>query len=235
MELTPLDQKRLTDVHPDLVKVVEAAAPECGQPFQVFEGRRTLERQREYVRRGVSKTLRSRHLTGHAVDLVPLIDGKLMWSRSACLDIAEVMKKAAVVLDVALRWGGDWDRDGKWRDERFFDGPHFELERKIYPDSTDPRVNGPHPIDDLITEAAEQEANKTLVFGDRGERVERLQRQLFALGHAVEVDGAFGPVTHAAVKHFQRATGQAVDGVVGRKTRWALKRFSEHLEQGEQS
>ena len=31
-------------------------------------------------------------------------------------------------LGVKLRWGADWDRDGDWRDEKFRDWPHFEID-----------------------------------------------------------------------------------------------------------
>lgn len=53
--------------------------------------------------------------------------------------------------------------------------------------------------------------------GAQGESVEELQRLL-----GVGVDGAFGPVTEAAVKAFQRANGLTVDGLVGPATWRAL-------------
>lgn len=65
--LTPRDLKRLEGVHPDLVRVVRRAR--LTARFMVIEGLRTLDRQRQLVEEGNSKTLRSRHLTGHAVDL----------------------------------------------------------------------------------------------------------------------------------------------------------------------
>jgi peptidoglycan L-alanyl-D-glutamate endopeptidase CwlK len=30
-------------------------------------------------------------------------------------------------MGIAVRWGGDWDHDGKSKDEQFLDLGHFEL------------------------------------------------------------------------------------------------------------
>ncbi|MFO0467523.1 MAG: M15 family metallopeptidase, partial [bacterium] len=68
MTLTARCGQRLAGVHPDLVRVVERAAKD-GTKFRVIEGLRTMDRQAELVRAGKSQTMRSRHLTGHAVDL----------------------------------------------------------------------------------------------------------------------------------------------------------------------
>ena len=72
-----LDQrslKRLEGVHEDLVAVVKRAAELTDQPFIVTEGLRSIERQKKLVAAGASTTMRSRHLTGHAVDLAAFID-----------------------------------------------------------------------------------------------------------------------------------------------------------------
>ena len=67
--------KRSTDnlkgVHPDLVKVVQRAISITKQDFAVIEGLRSKERQEQLVKEGKSQTTNSRHLTGHAVDIVP--------------------------------------------------------------------------------------------------------------------------------------------------------------------
>lgn len=70
--LLPRDRARLQGVHPDLVRVVELARKSV--PFIVTEGIRTRARQVDLVARGASRTMNSRHLTGHAVDLAYWLD-----------------------------------------------------------------------------------------------------------------------------------------------------------------
>lgn len=116
---------RLKGVHPDLVKVVNRAIQISTVDFAVLEGLRTAERQQQLVKAGASLTLKSRHLTGHAIDLGAMVDGKIRWDWPLYHKIAEAMKDAARELKIAIVWGGDW--------RMFKDGPHFELDRKVYP------------------------------------------------------------------------------------------------------
>ena len=122
--------ERLVGVHPDLVRVVKRAIELAEHDFSVIEGVRTVETQRVYVAKGASKTMNSRHLTGHAVDLYP-VGRPTPWDK--CPVVAAAMLAAAKELGVATRWGGDWNMDGDSRDEKFYDGPHFELLRAVYP------------------------------------------------------------------------------------------------------
>lgn len=117
--------ERMQKVHPDLVKVVMRAIEITEVDFGVTEGVRTIEKQREYVAKGASKTMNSRHLTGHAVDLVAYVGAEVRWDWPLYHKIAATMKSAAKELGVAIIWGGDW--------VSFKDGPHFELDRKVYP------------------------------------------------------------------------------------------------------
>jgi peptidoglycan LD-endopeptidase CwlK len=121
--MTPRDKTRLEGVHPDLVAVVEAARQQVS--FIVVEGMRTRERQAQLVKSGASRTMDSRHLTGHAVDLAPTVDGDVRWDWPLFYPMAKAVKDAALARGVALVWGGDWPR--------FRDGPHFELNRDAYP------------------------------------------------------------------------------------------------------
>lgn len=146
----------LKGVHPDLIRVVERAIEITTQDFSVHDGLRTEAEQREYVRTGASKTMNSMHRTqadgyGHAVDLVPFINGKLRWEWPAIYPIAAAVWQASRELGVPIRWGGPWAdmatiktgtpaamkqavdayaaarrRAGK---SAFLDGPHFELAR----------------------------------------------------------------------------------------------------------
>lgn len=118
-------------VHPDLVKVVRRALQLSEIDFSVIEGLRTKERQARLFKQGTTKTLNSRHLTGHAVDIVPY---PLDWNdKEAFGKLAKAMFTAANELKVAIRWGGDWNRNGRSDDETFYDGPHFELLKAVYP------------------------------------------------------------------------------------------------------
>lgn len=115
----------LRGVHPDLVKVVERAISLSEIDFTVLEGLRTAQRQKQLKDAGASQTLNSRHLTGHAVDLGALVNGKLRWDWPLYHKIAKAMQQAAKELKVSIVWGGSW--------AKFPDGPHFELDRKVYP------------------------------------------------------------------------------------------------------
>ncbi len=123
--LNERSEAKLEGVHADLVKVVRRAAEICEIDFVVVEGLRTMKRQRELVAKGASKTLKSRHLTGHAVDLAPVIDGEISWAWPPFYIIADAMDAAAQELNVAIEWGGRWKT---WKD-----GPHWQLPWKEYP------------------------------------------------------------------------------------------------------
>ena len=117
---------RLEGVHPDLVKVVQLAIRKSDLDFAVLEGRRTVDRQRQLFGQGATKTMNSRHLTGHAVDLAALDEaGRVTWARPAYEALASQMKTAAAAEGVPVEWGGDW--------RSFFDGPHFQLPWSAYP------------------------------------------------------------------------------------------------------
>jgi peptidoglycan LD-endopeptidase CwlK len=124
-KLGALSLTRLKGVHPDLVKVVMRAIQISTLDFTVLEGIRSLERQKALVEAGSSQTLKSRHLTGHAVDLGAWVDSQLDWSWPLYPRIAGAMKMAAKEFNVPIEWGGDW--------EKFKDGPHFQLPWKEYP------------------------------------------------------------------------------------------------------
>ena len=146
----------LKGVHPDLVRVVERAIQITAQDFSVHDGLRTLEEQKRLVAAGASQTMNSKHRQqsdgyGHAVDLVPYINGKLRWEWPAIYPIAAAVWQAARELGVPIRWGGAWinlsdiktgtpgamksavDAYGAARRKAgksaFTDGPHFELVR----------------------------------------------------------------------------------------------------------
>lgn len=131
----------LEGVHPDLVAVMKVALQSSPIDFIVIEGLRTKERQAKLVASGASKTMNSRHLTGHAVDLLPIgYDGKAAFDWPLYHKLAPAVKRAASDLGVAIVWGGDW--------VSFKDGPHFELDRKAYPAGAD--VGKAEPIQTTV-------------------------------------------------------------------------------------
>lgn len=139
----------LKGVHPDLARVVKRAIQITEQDFTVNDGVRTIEEQRRYVKLGYSKTMKSRHLGGGAVDLAPYMDGKIRFEWAAIWPIAAAMSKAAKELGVELTWGAVWDRrmseyksdsvtalkaeveryKVRHKGSDFLDGPHYQIEK----------------------------------------------------------------------------------------------------------
>ncbi len=152
-------ESKLIGVHPDLVKVVRSAydlliKDNHGIGMVVLEGVRTKERQAKLVATGASKTMESRHITGHAVDLGATVDGEVRWDWGLYYTLGGFMKRASVSLSIPIVWGAVWDRridslteEGGTQDDveqyvarmraqgrkAFLDGPHFELDRARYP------------------------------------------------------------------------------------------------------
>lgn len=135
MTLDVRSLKRLEGVHDDLVAITVRASEITVQPFIITEGLRTLERQKALVAAGASQTMRSRHLTGHAVDLAAFIDldgsgdytsrDNIRWDWPLFKTLSIAMKDAARELKLPIEWGGDW--------KTFKDGPHFQLPWSSYP------------------------------------------------------------------------------------------------------
>lgn len=128
MVITENGWKRLSGVHPDLISVIENAArlaTLAGMSFIVTEGIRSPEKQAMLLKRGATTTLKSRHLTGHAVDLAVVIEGEVRWDWVLYPKLAAIVKQSAQDLQIPIEWGGDW--------RKFKDGPHFQLPVSKYP------------------------------------------------------------------------------------------------------
>lgn len=141
---------RMEGLDPKLIRVVRRAIQITTQDFMVLPdgGLRTLRRQMELYAKGrtlaelravgipadilarpgeakVTWTLKSRHMNGKAVDIAPY---PIDWDDSKKFDkVADAMFSAAKELSVKLRWGADWDMDGKRRERGEADSPHFEI------------------------------------------------------------------------------------------------------------
>lgn len=118
-------QDKLLGVHEDLIRVMDRAIEMSAIDFVITEGVRTLEWQQALVASGASTTMKSRHLTGHAVDVAAFVGKELRWDWPLYGKIAETVKAAAKLENVQIEWGGDW--------KSFPDGPHFQLPWKGYP------------------------------------------------------------------------------------------------------
>lgn len=154
--LGTVSASRLLEVQVDLARCVRRAIEITLQDFQVFEGIRTLERQKELVAAGASRTLDSFHLAdkygqSHAVDLVPFIGGRVQWQDRPCLEVAKAMHRAARQFMVPITWGAVWDLELSKLDpddlagevdsyrarfekdhpdrKAFIDRPHFQVPR----------------------------------------------------------------------------------------------------------
>ena len=145
-KLSKKSEQRLEGVEWDLKKTVKEAIKITKIDFGVIEGLRTEERQKELLENGATKTLKSKHLDGRAVDLMAYINGRASWELNLYDEIADAMKEAAVRTDLKFRWGAAWhiedlrDFEGtaeeamnEYIDLRraqgrrpFIDGPHFE-------------------------------------------------------------------------------------------------------------
>lgn len=126
--LSARSRSRLEGVHPDLVRVVRRAADMAPDDlaFVVTEGVRTLMRQQQLLAAGATRTLNSRHLDGHAVDLAAEVGGEIRWDWPLYDRLGVLMKAAAAQEGVRIEWGGDWGGG-------FRDGPHFQLPFADYP------------------------------------------------------------------------------------------------------
>lgn len=148
--LSDASRAKLDGVHRDLITIVESASRHSSVMFSVGEGRRTMARQRQLVASGKSKTMHSRHITGHAVDLYAVVDGEISWDFDLYFEIATAVQFAASKLVASVVWGGCWEslasvsdlsqaveaykhRCRKSGKDALLDGVHFELSRAFYP------------------------------------------------------------------------------------------------------
>lgn len=116
--------EKLSTVHPDLQRLFKEVITNSPYDFSITEGVRSLERQKELYDAKKSTTMNSRHLTGKAVDIAVIVDGKITWDIRTYKAVADHIKAIAKLMQIPIVWGGDW--------KSFVDGPHFELDKKVY-------------------------------------------------------------------------------------------------------
>ncbi len=138
---------RLEGVDERLQAVAKQAITLTKTDFGVIQGMRTVEQQKELVAKGASRTMKSLHLEGKAIDIMAYINGRASWELNLYDDLADAIKEAAKIVAVPVRWGAAWHIDdirswGGTMDEAmnayidlrrsqgrrpFIDGPHFEI------------------------------------------------------------------------------------------------------------
>ena len=138
---------RLDGVNNKLLSVVTTAIGLTNIDFGVTCGLRTEKEQEDLVARGASQTMKSKHLTGDAVDVVAYIGSRISREPNLYDDIADAFKEASVREGVGIKWGASWHipdlRDWEGTAEEammayidlrrsqgrrpFIDAPHFEL------------------------------------------------------------------------------------------------------------
>ncbi|EES9562135.1 TPA: M15 family metallopeptidase [Escherichia coli] len=118
-------ESNLKGVNPDLVKVIRRALELTPVDFIVIEGLRAQARQKEMVATGKSQTMNSRHLTGHAVDIIPV---NTTWRVEEFKPLLKAVKQAADEQGLKLRFGINWKSDPSLPIEtKFIDAPHIEI------------------------------------------------------------------------------------------------------------
>ncbi len=121
----PQSLYNLKGIHPDLRKVADRALQLTTRDFRVVDGLRTIAEQKENVRKGFSKTMRSRHLNGHAIDFAVLKAGEIDWHDLVGFGVVgHAFQVASKELKIPINWGGDW----KWKD-----WGHIQLTWEAYP------------------------------------------------------------------------------------------------------
>lgn len=131
-------EQRLEKAHPLLKKLFLEASKKCPVDIEISEVDRSKKRQEELLKAGATTTMNSRHIAkvpkhpwygtkpvSHAVDFYVTVNGKVRWDWPLYKKAADHIKKVAEDLKISIVWGGDW--------KNFKDGPHFELDRKVYP------------------------------------------------------------------------------------------------------
>ena len=111
---------KLVNVLNELIKVMDVT---------IIEGVRSKEKQQEYFKNGKSKidgvTKKGMHQLGKAVDLAPYpVDWK---NTKRFYYMGGMLRGIAKQLNIKVRWGGDWDSDGKIKDQTFNDLVHIEI------------------------------------------------------------------------------------------------------------
>ncbi len=117
-------QEILEGVHPDLQLLANETIKDTPYDFGITSGVRTPAEQLILVANKKSKTLDSRHLTGHAIDIVVYVHGVVTWDIKHYRKVVQAFVTKAIELGIQVEFGALW--------ASLVDGPHIELNRKHY-------------------------------------------------------------------------------------------------------
>lgn len=118
MTLTKRCKERLEGVNEDLVLLVKEVAKVSTIDFRITEGLRTLERQKKLKAQGRSRTLKSKHLDGDAVDIAVFEDSTPVWDIPSYEEVASIFFSVYFNLVKSSKfkhkhkefvWGGAWN------------------------------------------------------------------------------------------------------------------------------
>ena len=119
-------KSRLNGVNSKLVNILNESIKLMD--LTVLEGVRSKERQRVLVAKGASKTMKSKHLKGMAVDVTPYpVDFDSAKGINRHYYMAGILRGIAHMMKISVRSGADWDSDGEIKDQKFNDLVHLEL------------------------------------------------------------------------------------------------------------
>ena len=129
----------LRGVLPSLILVAERAIRICKYDGTIIGGGglRTEEQALVNVANGTG-IINSRHRKqadgyGHAIDLLPLVDGVVQWKLIVPFKaMANAVKYAAAELLVPIRQGCDWNMNGEFGEKNEYDWAHFESPKPGY-------------------------------------------------------------------------------------------------------
>jgi peptidoglycan L-alanyl-D-glutamate endopeptidase CwlK len=104
----------MSGIHPDLRRLCDRtleilSLSSTPLDIMIIDGKRSLEEQKRHVASGASKTLKSRHLHGLAIDFAVLVSGKLRWEDAYYAPVRAYFKQAAKELGLRLEKDIPWD------------------------------------------------------------------------------------------------------------------------------
>ena len=115
--LTDAARQKLVGVDLRLVQLAERLADVSPISFRILEGVRTPETQKQLFDEKKTKTLKSKHLTGDAIDIVPIVGGRISWEWKHYTPLIKTAKQVARDMGLRVKFGYDWG----------WDAPHLEL------------------------------------------------------------------------------------------------------------